>query len=69
MNNEITLKLTRSDVGKLLLLASAKRYDFEREAAKTKDEDLIYDKKRAAEMWKRIADEIRTQRDSQRSEN
>lgn len=68
MNNEITLKLTKYDVNRLLLAAMSIQYDFERQAKETKDEDLRYSRERSAAMWKRICDDIREQRNSQQSE-
>lgn len=67
MNNEITLKLTKYDVNRLLLAAMSIQYDFERQAKETKDEDLRYSRECLATMWKQICDDIREQRNSQQS--
>ena len=62
---EITLKLTNADVVRLLLATTSIRFDFERQADEATDEKLRTDKERSAEVWKRIHDEIRAQRNEQ----
>lgn len=68
MEKKVTITLTEREARYIQLVAIALKYDASREARKTTDDDLRESRERTAEMWAKIHDKIKAQRQEQETE-
>lgn len=65
MEKKFTIILTEREVRSILLAATALKHGANREARETTDNDLREFRERTAEMWAKIHDNIKSQKNAQ----